>query len=176
MEVAIYWMRRLSSTWGRTPCLLVVEQWMIWQRKIEWETFGGPCRLMLWPFTMPEMGTISLCLLNATAVCSQRDVVRGRDPTSLTNWTNYSWRAFMHDSFWTQASCTVTLNCQVINWGLPISHTFGSEGPYEEPGPLLLHDLCRNKIDWQLVANLWGKGAYHDDHNQASCARLISHS
>jgi hypothetical protein len=83
----------------------------------------------------------------------------------------------------------VDSNCQIINRGLAISCTFGSDGPYEEPGPFPLHDHCGYEVACQLVADSRGKGAYHDDHkkqfntvrafrtayrNQAACSVLNS--
>jgi hypothetical protein len=77
------------------------------------------------------------------------------------------------DSFWSRASRTVSSNCQVINWGLAISRTFGSDGPYEEPGLIPLHDHCGYEVACQLVADSRGKGAYHEDHKQVDTVRAF---
>ena len=62
---------------------------------------------------------------------------------------------------------------QVINQGLTISPTFGSDGPYEEPGLFPLHDLCGYEVACQLVADSRGKGLYHDDHKQFDTVRVF---
>ena len=80
------------------------------------------------------------------------------------------------DAFWSRSRSTVKNNARIVRQTLADARSHGMFGPYRDPGPAPLWDICGYEIAICMITDSLRSGKYSESHKQWDTIRRVKSS